>query len=101
MRWRGEFTEERPKPGFPYIWSPARLARCPRTACRRAARCVRPEMVEGRGPPNWPSCPLVTDEEWSVWGTALLRIMLRRQKERWAEEEAVMRAEQEARRRKR
>jgi hypothetical protein len=75
MKKRAVLIEVFPQEGHPYFWFPHRVPQCPQKACRRAGRCVRPRMVEGRGPPRWPSCPLVTDREWAVWGREIYLAM--------------------------
>ena len=61
-------VEEFPEGGLPWFWIPARVLDCPHAACRRARRCVTPQMVERRPAPHFPSCPLVTHREWAAWG---------------------------------
>jgi hypothetical protein len=79
----------------PYVWVPARVPRCLSHACRRTGRCVRPRLIEGRPPPRWPSCPLVTDEEWALWGKEVYLAIERRL---WELDEAAMAARQDAER---
>lgn len=62
--------------GYPHLWVPQRVPECPQRACRRARKCVRPEMVAGRPEPNWPSCPLISNEVWAVWSQGVLRLGL-------------------------
>lgn len=73
---RGELVVQEFRKGrWPHLWVPERVPDCPQRACRRARKCLRPEMVEGRPFPNWPSCPLVTNDEWAVWSAGVVRCL--------------------------
>jgi hypothetical protein len=98
MRWRKHFLEAWPEGRFPYLWHPERVRRCPRTACRRARRCLRPEKIARPQPYESPSCPLITDEEWHTWGVAVLRTLKRLHEKQCAEEQAAIDAERAAKR---
>jgi hypothetical protein len=88
-------VQELPKGGNPYFWLPERVPHCPKAACRRAGRCVRPRIIEGRWPYGWSSCPLLTDDEWVPWAKVTFALLKKRL---WELDEAKLAAQREAER---
>lgn len=88
-------VQEIPEGCNPVVWVRERVPRCASAACRRARRCVRPRVIEGRWPYGWRSCPLLTNEEWEPWAKDTMELMRQRL---WALEEAKLAAEREAER---